>query len=250
MSDPVARGLRIRLAEMRAEHSTRRRRRQRAGLTMLEIVVVVGIIGVFAAMAFPSVQQFLANQRVKSAARSIADAFRLARTEAIRTGDAHIVFLSASSGGNPPATDPAGTSLGADPRGGTWPAIILDDGAPGAWNCRIDAADPRRQIASEPGVAWGWTLTGGVQAPGDGAAGDPATGSSFADPAGNDVTWVMFRGDGLPVTFDAACNLGTLGSGNGAVYVTNGQRDYAVVLTALGAVRVHAWDAGAGQWTD
>lgn len=60
----------------------------------------------------------------------------------------------------------------------------------------------------------------------------------------------MFRGDGIPVTFDAGCNVGTIGSGNGAVYVTNGDRDYAVVLTALGAVRVHAWNAVEGAWTD
>ena len=31
------------------------------------------------------------------------------------------------------------------------------------------------------------------------------------------------------------------GEGGGAWYVTNGRRDYAVVLTPLGAVRVHLW---------
>ena len=42
--------------------------------------------------------------------------------------------------------------------------------------------------------------------------------------------------------------MGQLGSGNGAAYVTNGERDYAVVLNPLGGVRVHVWDRQAGAW--
>jgi type II secretory pathway pseudopilin PulG len=223
-------------------------------MTMIEIVVVVAIVGLLAALATPALQEFVENQRVKSAARSVGDAFQLARAEAIRTGSAHIVFLSAAAAGNPAATDPAGTSLnaasiGAEPRGGTWPAVIVNDGAPGAWNCRIDAADPSRGVPAENGVFWGVSVSAGVRAPGDDNAALPANGSTF-EYRGNPVTWVLFRGDGIPLTFDAACNLGTLGSGGGAVYVTNGSRDYAVVLSPLGAVRVHAFEAGAGAWTN
>ena len=42
--------------------------------------------------------------------------------------------------------------------------------------------------------------------------------------------------------------MGQLGSGNGAIYITNGSRDYAIVLNPLGGIRVHAWNGGAGQW--
>jgi type II secretory pathway pseudopilin PulG len=221
---------------------------------MIEIVVAVAIVGLMAALATPAMRQVLANQRLKSAARSMADAFQLARAEAIRSGNAHIVFLSAAAGGNPAATDPGGTSLnassiGPDPRGGTWPALILDDGEPGTWNCRIDGGDPSRGVAPEAGVSWGVAASAGVRAPGDENAVDPGEGATF-EYRGNPVTWVMFRGDGIPITFDAACNRGTLGSGGGAVYLTNGRRDYAVVLSPLGAVRVHAFEAGAGAWTN
>jgi len=218
------------------------------GFTLIEVMVVVAIIGIAAGIAVPQLQQILANQRLQGAVRSISDAFVLARSEAIRTGNSHIVFLSP---GTPPATDPAGTSLGIDPAtGAVWPAIVLDDGVPAASNCRIDPGEPRRTIPPARGVSFGVSLAGGAAAPGDNPAGIPASGVTFTDRNGNAVTWVMFRADGIPVTFDAACNPGTLGSGNGAVYATNGVRDYAVVLTALGGVRVHAFETGAGQWRD
>ena len=228
-----------------------RGRSGRAGFTLVEVMIVVVMIGILAAIGSPIVSGFFLNIRAKAAARSVADAFRLARTEAIRSGAPHIVFFSAAAAGDPPATDPAGTALGADPTtGGPFRILTLRDDAAGASNCRIDAGEIRSSVAAQKDIAWGSAVSGGAALADDAGAVDHSSGSSFRTAAGAPITWVMFLGNGLPVSFDAACNVDPVGTAGGAIYLTNGQRDYAIVLSALGAVRVHAFDSGAGQWTD
>jgi type II secretory pathway pseudopilin PulG len=216
---------------------------------MLEMLVAVAMIGVMAALAVPSMSSWRQDNQIRATARQVADAFMLARSEAIRTGNRHIVFLSAGGAG-----DPVGNPLPVDPRtGGPVPVLVINDGVPGANNCLFDANEGvHRVLASPPpGVNWGQTvvLSNGAAAPNDAGDIPPLVdGTSFTDGVGNPTTWVMFRADGIPVGFNPGCNVGPPGSGTGAVYVTNGRRDYAVVLTALGGVRVHGWDTGIGQW--
>jgi hypothetical protein len=88
------------------------------------------------------------------------------------------------------------------------------------------------------------------KAPNDAGTGAIETGSSFTDPNNNAATWTMFRPEGLPVSFSPACALGGTGTGAGGVYVTNGNVDYAVVLSPLGSVRAHGWMGEAGEWTN
>ena len=36
--------------------------------------------------------------------------------------------------------------------------------------------------------------------------------------------------------------------GGGGIYLTTGNRDFAAVLSPLGTVRVHMWNAATGSW--
>ncbi len=225
-----------------AFHASRRRR---AGMSLIEVMIVVAIMGLIISVALPSTQQWSRNQDASNMARAMANAISVARASAMRTGNNHVVFLAIGGAG-----DVAGNPL-VDSNGDAAAIVILDDGPTGAvgQNCVIDANEPVRAITADDDLAWGATLAGATQAPGDLSGGLMATGSTFVTPAGAASTWILFRPDGVPVAFDGACTAGNVGSGNGAIYFTNGVRDLAVVISALGGARVHIWDQTTGAWT-
>jgi type II secretory pathway pseudopilin PulG len=221
-----------------------RRNHKTSGMTLIETAIVLVVVGGMLAIAFSSLQGWQRNERAAATVRSLANLLRFASTEAVRTGRVHIAFLSIGGAG-----DVAGTAL-ADENGDWVPALILDDGIPNSagQNCRIDAGEATYVLKPVDGLGWGSGFAGGAKAPGDQTAIASASGSSFAIPAGGAATWVAFMPNGRPVSFDAACDLGDLGTGNGGIYVTTDSRDYAVVLNPLGGVRVHTWNEETGQW--
>jgi prepilin-type N-terminal cleavage/methylation domain-containing protein len=222
---------------------------RRAGFSLIEVVVVMGIIAVLAAMAIPSIQDMIERRRLQGAARDLANMFQIARSQAIRTGNYHIVFF-----GPPGTTDPAGTVL-TDASGTSVPLLILDDGSPATANCHIDGGEDRETLAAQNMIGWG-VSEATVKVPTDtgGAAFSPpqASGTTAADPSNNAANWVLFRPDGIPVGFEPTATtcgtIGDTGTGGAGLYVTSGGRDYAVTLAPLGSARVHTW-SGAG-WTE
>jgi len=214
--------------------------RREQGITLLEIGIVVVVMGLVSAMAVPALDGLFTDQRVKGAARSVADAFMQGRAEAIRTGNTHLViFQGALSSGAPIA--------------------IVNDGTPTSANCSVDPGEVVRTISAERDVSWGTStsLANGTPAPDDPGSAAPAvaTGSSFTDASripANTATWVLFQPDGLPRLFTpngTDCGaLGVAGQGGGSIYLTNTRRDYAIVLSHLGTSRVHAWDPMADAW--
>lgn len=69
------------------------------GFTMIELMVVVSIVAVLAAVATPSFKDFILGQRVKSAAFDLASNLLLARSEAIkRNTDVTLAPVDTSAG--------------------------------------------------------------------------------------------------------------------------------------------------------
>lgn len=214
-----------------------------AGLTLVEVMVAVAIVGVLVGIAVPQYADWLRDQRAKEAARALADVFSMARTEAIRTGRPHLVVAQ---------QDPSGALL-QDADGDVVPVLVVqdDDGAGPlpAPNGQVDPNEPRIPVTARAGVNWGVT-NATLPAPGDP---DPnnvrGTGVTFRTPAGANARWIVFRPDGVPRAYSSGpYTEGAIGSGGGALYLTNGRRDYAVVVTPLGGVQVNLWDPSLGNW--
>ncbi len=223
--------------------------RLRSGMTLLEVMVVVGILAVLAGIAVPNIAEWSRHQRLKDGARSIGDLLLLARSESIRTGRRHVVFF-----GPPGSVDPGGNAIEAN---GVWvPILALDDGAPAASNCRIEGGEDVEGLVPLEGLSWGVSVATGP-VPTDAGAGafapSPWDGGTFADAGGSAVPWLLFGPDGMPAVFDGgggSCGvIGAAGAGGGALYLTDGERDYAIVLSPIGGVRLHLWNPGSGAWS-
>jgi prepilin-type N-terminal cleavage/methylation domain-containing protein len=226
------------------------RARAKRGFTMFEMMIVVAIAAIMVALGYPSWQRMNDNLRLRSAARAAQDTFSYAREQALRTGRRHLVFSQTG----PPATqvDACGASIPS-------PLFVLDDVD---LDCCIDAAEPSwsPEELNQPGVQQTafWGVTNALaRVPEDGGAGAIADGSTFTRPTGGATPVFAFRGDGIPVNISVACVAGAVGSGSGGYYFTNGRaglsagerRDFAVILTALGTVKVFTWDQVGATWT-
>ena len=220
---------------------------RRSGFSLIEITVVMAIVAALVGLGAFETQSWRANLRVKAAARSVANLLMVARVEAIRTRVNHIVFFDSDASGNA-INDSSGTPV----------AVLLarddnGDGAPQAGEYITSVP-----FESSNSLAWGSAHaaleTPPVPAPDDNpGASFPEAGNfaccTFLKPDGTAAHWTVFLPDGTPRAFSVGpfAN-GEVATGSGAIYVTNGERDYAVVMAALGGVRVHSWDVSASVW--
>jgi prepilin-type N-terminal cleavage/methylation domain-containing protein len=217
------------------------------GYTLIETMIVVVVIGIMAGLVLTVLARRTGDQRAKAAVRSVANLLLLARTEAIRTGTNHVVYLQQDPGDNP-LLDGGGTPVAA-----LLTADADADGMP-------DAGEYKASVPFDDtdSLQWGATFAAPAmtRAPNDSLGIFPPLDPDFAcctftDPGANPSRWVVFLPDGMPRSFSTSPFVtGPMGSGRGAVYVSSGTGDYAAVLAPLGGVHVHSWNRGKAEWTN
>ena len=86
-------------------------RQKNTGMTLLEVMVVVAIIGIIVAIAAPSFSTMLEKQRIKGAAEAMLADLRWARAEAIkRNKKVRVTFTTGSSWSYTINGDPTGAN--------------------------------------------------------------------------------------------------------------------------------------------
>jgi prepilin-type N-terminal cleavage/methylation domain-containing protein len=79
-----------------------RRSRQVAGFTLLELLVVIFMVGILAAIAAPSWEKLLSRQRTGTAREQVAQAMRAAQNKARQSRTPQIVYFDPNTAGQTP----------------------------------------------------------------------------------------------------------------------------------------------------
>jgi prepilin-type N-terminal cleavage/methylation domain-containing protein len=135
----------------------------RAGYTLLELMIVVVLIGIIAAVAMPEISQAMANTAVSDASSSAIVAFRAARTMASQQSVAYRIYIGTA------APQVVRVDRGANNTCASLPACTTNPTAVPAWggvNCGVQWLYLNESRFQRRGVRIkGVTIAGAAKAP-------------------------------------------------------------------------------------
>lgn len=140
------------------------------GYSLIELLVVVGLMGVVASIAIPAFIDLAPRMRLKSAARNIVSDMQLARTKALRDSSTWAIQFD------------TGTDAGY--------RVLSDDGADDTWNTSDDLVYKSVKLSNYTNISYGNTLGDRPDEPNPGAS----DAISFTD------NRVVFNSDGTSVS--------------------------------------------------
>jgi len=213
--------------------------RTSAGFTILELMIVLGIVGIMAAFAVPSIGRYRLREQTLESAQLVASVLRAAHAASVKDGVQLFVIF------NPGAPSPAGTVVRlVRDLDGDWQESVGDIGTDYAFAPATDAV-----IVPVGTAGTNTPFDDSTPVPGDPSGGDLSNvvnGANFPADPNTGQPALGFGNQGVPVDLNTPT---AWGSGAGAYYVTDGSSAvYAAVIGPLGEVRVRSLNPGTGQW--
>ena len=198
------------------------------GFTLLELMIVVVIISVFALYAAPSFEGYSRRMDARMHARKIAQSLDRARTLAMQDGNNYLVLFDSGAPGQLRIVDDDNND---------WLVNSGENTSDVVWNNVHADVSSYGSSGSPPA---------GNSVPEDGGGPIPSSGTTLSTDSNTGLPAVGFTPRGIPVALDTPTDWA---SGAGSYYVTDGNEQiYAVTLLPFGGVRARAWRPATGDW--
>lgn len=220
--------------------------RDHNGFTLLELMTVVAIVGIVAALAIPSIKTYQRKEVTRGTAKQVSGWVSDARSQAVSGGRMTFLLLEEPINGLFPFEDGQFASLVTDSNGNR--ALDETDSSvpmylPSGSGANVEKYDadsstylgslfiPEGDLSDRVPIAKLNDLQDGTTLPMSADLGIPA---------------VAFSPQGAPVAIDTPDQWGT---GAGGIYLTDDESlVLAVIVLPLGEVKVQSLDAATGEW--